>query len=67
MKWRGEIAIKHQAAQDSCALSQRSKNPIEKQRLIEECTRLKTEVTTQTTEVNIETSKVEDTDKTNAE
>jgi len=43
---------------ETCALSQRQKNPQEKQRLLEECTRLKEEVSSQTTEINIETTKV---------
>jgi hypothetical protein len=59
-KWKGQIAQKAQAAADSCALSQRSKVPAEKARLLAECTRLKEEVDAQTTELNIETTKTEE-------
>jgi hypothetical protein len=66
-KWKGSIAQKHQAASDSCALSQRSKVPAEKARLLAECTRLKEEVDAQTTEVNIETTKTEEAEKKETE
>jgi len=62
-KWRGQIALKHQAANDSCSLAQRSKGPGEKQRLLAECTRLREEVDGQTTDVNIETTKTEEEEK----
>ena len=58
-QWKAQIEIKHSTAMETCALSQRQKNPQEKQRLLEECTRLKEEVSSQTTEINIETTKVD--------
>jgi len=66
-KWKGQIALKHQAAADSCALSQRAKVPAEKARLLAECSRLKEEVDAQTTEVNIETTKTEEAEKKETE
>jgi len=66
-KWKGQIALKHQAAAESCALSQRSKVPAEKARLLSECSRLKEEVDSQTTEVNIETTKTEESEKKETE
>jgi len=66
-KWRGQIALKHQAAVDSCALSQRAKAPAEKARLLTECTRLKEEVDSASTDVNIETTKTEETEKKESE
>ena len=66
-KWKGEIALKTQAMNEACALSQKSKVPAEKARLRAECTRLKEEVEQATTDVNIETTKTEEAEKKETE
>ena len=59
-KWKGQIALKTQAMNEACSLSQKSKVPAEKARLTAECKRLKEEVEQATTDVNIETTKTEE-------
>lgn len=41
---RGKTEIKQSAASEACALAQRSHDPTQKQRLLDECSRLKNEV-----------------------
>ena len=66
-QWRGKITMKYQAAIESCALASRSKDPIERARLLAECTRLKTEVSQEKTDIDMQTNKTNETEQKNQE
>jgi len=48
--------MKYQAALESCALASRATDPLARQRLLAECTRLKKEVSSEKTQVDLQTN-----------
>lgn len=59
-KWNLDMTMKHKASLEACSLATRSKTDQEKQKLMEECTRLRSDVRLVTTTIKIEQSKIDE-------